>query len=136
MDKTKPSQKRIVRCPDPKWASGGNKLEITETDLRVNYSAQETAQLVALRDKGTLTDLARRVLDQILNERGVSVGELECISTAVRMQRNEEERAIYAPSQDPIIRNTSMMTGFVKRRKNPSGSFDATANVVISSKVT
>ena len=45
-------------------------MSVNETDLRGNYERHDTEQLLELRKKD-LTDLARKVLDEVLERRGV-----------------------------------------------------------------
>jgi uncharacterized RDD family membrane protein YckC len=47
-------------------------MQVTEQDLRERYEALETEQLLELQAKGTLTETAARVLEQVLAERQVS----------------------------------------------------------------
>jgi hypothetical protein len=46
-------------------------MSITSADLRRNYEQQSTGQLLALHAGGTLTDLEREIIEQILTARGV-----------------------------------------------------------------
>lgn len=47
-------------------------MEITAEYLRQRYSTLETDELIELRQKGGLTDVALGVINEILNTRGVS----------------------------------------------------------------
>lgn len=49
----------------------GSGMRVTEAELRANYEALETERLLELQARGTLTEAAARVLEQILRERSV-----------------------------------------------------------------
>ena len=66
-------------------------MQVTATDLRNTYEKLETAQLVELRSKGTLTETATAVLAQILAERGVSPTEQQQIETETLEQSNRQK---------------------------------------------
>lgn len=65
-------------------------MKITESDLRANYESFETARLLELRVQGTLTELASRVLEQVLAERFVTAPEIdkETAELKERLERN------------------------------------------------
>lgn len=66
-------------------------MTITELELREHYALLETEQLAELQGSGTLTDLARGVLEQVLKERGIADGTTERASTTAQKQLEEEQ---------------------------------------------
>jgi hypothetical protein len=45
-----------------------NDMKVSEQDLRERYESLETEQLIELQAKGGLTEVATRVLEQVLAE--------------------------------------------------------------------
>lgn len=59
-------------------------MNITEQDLRERYESMETHQLVELQMRGGLTEMASRVLQQVLAERSLSQEELGAVEAEVK----------------------------------------------------
>jgi uncharacterized RDD family membrane protein YckC len=58
-------------------------MNVTEQDLRERYETLNTEQLIELQAHGGLTEMAARVLEQVLAERSVSVEERVAVASAV-----------------------------------------------------
>jgi uncharacterized RDD family membrane protein YckC len=66
-------------------------MEVTEQDLRENYESLETEQLLELKLRGTLTDTANGVLEQILAERSISSEERAKLAAEIQEQLSEDD---------------------------------------------
>lgn len=66
-------------------------MEITDNDLRDNYSSMETDDLLALLAQGTLTDQAKSILEEILIKRDVSVDYIHETTETIEKDIRREE---------------------------------------------
>lgn len=69
-------------------------MEVTEQDLLEHYRSLETHELLELKARGTLTDTAARVLEQVLAERSVSSEEQVRVTAEIEQRVSEEREAI------------------------------------------
>jgi uncharacterized RDD family membrane protein YckC len=96
-------------------------MEISEAELRERYQSLSTDELIDLRSKNTLTELASRILDNELDRRGLSIQEQERLSKELLENTQKENRAdayfaslgerLVAQIIDSIITGLIMFTG-------------------------
>jgi uncharacterized RDD family membrane protein YckC len=96
-------------------------MEISEAELRERYQSLSTDELINLRSKNTLTELASRILDNELDRRGLSIQDKERLSQEfLENTRNENRADAYFASLgerfvaqiiDSIITGLIMFTG-------------------------
>jgi uncharacterized RDD family membrane protein YckC len=96
-------------------------MEISEAELRERYQSLSTDELINLRSKNTLTELASRILDNELDRRGLSIQEQERLSKELLENTQKENRAdpyfaslgerFVAQIIDSIITGLIMFTG-------------------------
>src|SRR5262245_23999107 len=60
---------------------------VSDADLRSNYQSFDTERLLQLRNAGTLTDNAKRILEEVLESRAVPAEELQ------KMERELQQEA-------------------------------------------
>jgi hypothetical protein len=67
-------------------------MDAMEAQLRENYEGQDTEELLELLARDSLTDTARRVLNEVLSRRGVSENRIEQIKSEVAVTERESKR--------------------------------------------
>ncbi|HEY7640521.1 MAG TPA: RDD family protein [Steroidobacteraceae bacterium] len=68
-------------------------MNVTEEGLREHYRTLETGQLIELQAQGTLTDMAARVLEQVLAERSVPSEERAKLTSEITERVSAEREA-------------------------------------------
>jgi hypothetical protein len=71
----------------------GFSMKVSEQDLRERYEGMESEQLLELHTRGSLTEAARRVLEQVLVERSVSAEKRASLESEIKQRaaaRDEE----------------------------------------------
>jgi len=67
-------------------------MDITRERLLETYAAMSSEQLLILRARSTLTDLADQVIDEVLNERQVTAASRDSVQENIKQQQSEEAR--------------------------------------------
>ena len=68
-------------------------MEVTEQDLLERYQSMETEELLELKARGTLTDTATRILEQVLAQRSVSSEERVRLTAEIEQRVSAEREA-------------------------------------------
>lgn len=71
-------------------------MKVTEQDLRERYEALETEQLLELQVRGTLTETATRVLEEVLAERSISAEDRAAFASQLKKQAATHDETMAA----------------------------------------
>lgn len=63
-------------------------MEITKKDLLERYKSLSTEELIELRARGTLTDIAATVLEELLESRGIKKELRENLTSEEQVKKN------------------------------------------------
>jgi uncharacterized RDD family membrane protein YckC len=69
-------------------------MKVTEQDLREHYESLETEQLIELHAQGTLTEMAMRVLEQVLAGRSVPTEERAALESEFKKQAAAQDATL------------------------------------------
>jgi len=75
-------------------------MKVTEQDLRERYETLETRELLELQARGTLTETATRVLEQVLAQRSVPAEDRAAITAEIEKEasaRDQEMGSLASP---------------------------------------
>lgn len=80
-------------------------MQITKEDLRERYDSLSTEELIDLRAKGTLTELALGVLNQVLESRGLSTeAQQRAVDEAKhKIEVEKSRRDVFASLSDRLL---------------------------------
>jgi uncharacterized RDD family membrane protein YckC len=87
-------------------------MQVTEQDLRERYESMETEQLIELQARGGLTEIATRVVEQVLAGRSVSTAERVAVVAEIK-QRVVEQEAMQSAFASPEVRIGAKLIDFV-----------------------